>query len=94
MWFWGEVQSHFKSKDDFRRLSHVLMYDCLSDLKVQINFYTSNVQNLQCVEIFHTPGARLGYKLMCDCCFTPRVTQPKKINKALSFFGQVHSQGD
>ena len=26
------------------------------------------VQNLQCVEIFHMRGARLGYTLLCDCC--------------------------
>ena len=37
------------------RLSHALMCDCKSELKEQINFY---VQNLQRVEIFHTPGAR------------------------------------
>ena len=51
------------------------MCDCKSELKGQINFIRP--KSLKHVEIFHTPGARLGYTLLCDCCFILDVSLAK-----------------
>ena len=63
----------------FIRPAHASVTRLMCDYYNKLIVY---VQNLQRVEIFHTPGARLGYTLMCDCCLKHGCMVPGKINQS------------